>query len=436
MAPPEACATQPFSAQLIQGPQAPELAYEWRAVLHLGNDITQVMPFSGSENDQTLTVLKAGVVAVCYCATFDENNLCADDAYFIRAAKVTVRGPKAGANLVFPTNFVVRVDLEGWGFEESNTIRFIGTTQTCNENGFAPNGVMNYRLGCPGRNQSDCRQPEQLEDIRTIVDSANSTGIYLLDVKIDEFDSVCTFSGPITDHLQDGDSLTIDPATILLSERPQTNWTPAEAHLVAKLAGVYGYPDQAGERLIANRVWYMYRTSGALIKNQLVMNVGWDPRRRPSFSFAGSGGIWTRRNRLRTNEELKVEMATSMKVCWATREEGIPKYYADAGTVTFRDPTYMGAAGTHLTATVQNNDAPFVISFSPRTGRLEYRELEVPMVLRLLFRDTAGRLEPLLTGALGSKLESLDPDDEVKFEDATQALCGKLFAEIRGNLLV
>ncbi|CAK0823637.1 unnamed protein product [Prorocentrum cordatum] len=109
------------------------------------------------------------------------------------------------------------------------------------------------------------------------------------------------------------------------------------------------------------------------------------------------------------------------------------KYYATVGQINFAEPARMADAGVHLTSRVPNMESQIVIAFAPNYGNAEYRSYDVPLVLRILFRDIDGMLTPLHSGALGESHEALDPELEVPMEGASQALCGKLFVEMWTN---
>ncbi|CAJ1327049.1 unnamed protein product, partial [Effrenium voratum] len=115
-----------------------ELAREYLAYV---SGASNYLPFSGIENDESFNAWKAGIFVVCYCAMLDAEDLCARPDYFISAARLMFRGPLTGVSLNLPTSFVVRIDLEGWGFSDTDSIRLISMTQTCRENANNPRGV-------------------------------------------------------------------------------------------------------------------------------------------------------------------------------------------------------------------------------------------------------------------------------------------------------
>ena len=195
----------------------------------------------------------------------DPEDLCQSPAFYINAARLMFRGPMTDIRLDLPSNFVVRIDLEGWGFSDTDSIRLISMTQTCRENANDPRGVDVYRLGCPGRNSSSCRKPDVKEDIPVYVISADRTGIYITDISVGESQSILTFSGDITAELLDGDAITIDESSIILNNKNYTLWNIAEQHVVSKLSGFYGYADEPSvKRMLWNRVSYVSGESNKL----------------------------------------------------------------------------------------------------------------------------------------------------------------------------
>ena len=81
----------------------------------------------------------------------DAEDLCQSPMYYINAARLMFRGPLTDIQLDLPTNFVVRLDLEGWGFSDTDSIRLISMTQTCRENANDPRGSMSTVWDVLGR---------------------------------------------------------------------------------------------------------------------------------------------------------------------------------------------------------------------------------------------------------------------------------------------
>ncbi|CAK9075671.1 unnamed protein product [Durusdinium trenchii] len=431
-----ACANGTFNAEYYNGPSSAELAREYLA--WVGPGANQYLPFSGIENDQSFNTWKAGIFLVCYCAVLDADDLCASPNYYISAARLMFKGPLTDIQLNLPTSFVVRIDLEGWGFSDTDSIRLISMTQTCRENANDPRGVDVYRLGCPGLNSSSCRRPTEKEDISVHVISAEITGLHITEIEIGEVQSILTFSGDITAELLDGDAITLDESSILLSGRNSSQWTISEQHLVAKLSGFYSYADEPEvKRMLWNHVSYVTTTDEELIttlhRTKLSIPVGWPEGQRPEFSFVDNKGRWHRRNRLQTKEEIKVDEAATVKICWGAFDGGRQQYYGEAGVLEFSAPTFMADAGVYLTTRVQGGLGMAVLSFSPSRGTTFYKAYQVPVVVRLLFKEVDFMLEPLLSGEELSELEALPVEDQVLMENATQTICGKLFMEMWTN---
>lgn len=433
----EACANGTFNEDYYNGPSSSELAREYLA--WVGPSANQYLPFSGIENDQSFNTWKAGIFLVCYCATLDAEDLCASPNYYISAARLMFKGPLTDIELNLPTNFVVRIDLEGWGFSETDSIRLISMTQTCRENANDPRGVDVYRLGCPGLNSSSCRRPSEKEDISVLVISADMTGLFITDISIGDTQSVLTFSGDITAELLDGDAITLDESSILLNGRNWSQWTISEQHVVSKLSGFYGYADEPDvKRMLWNHVSYVYHVDGELVStlmtNQLSIPLGWPEGSRPSFTFMDGKDRWHRRNRLQTKEEIKVDSAATVKICWGANDAGRQQYYGEAGVLKFSAPVFMADAGVYTTTRVQGGVGMAVLSFSPSRGTTLYKAYRTPVVVRLLFKEVDFMLEPLLAGDPElTELKALPTEEQVAMENATQTICGKLFMEMWTN---
>ncbi|CAJ1405152.1 unnamed protein product, partial [Effrenium voratum] len=417
-----ACANATFNAEYYNGPSSEELAREYLAYV---SGASNYLPFSGIENDESFNAWKAGIFVVCYCAMLDAEDLCARPDYFISAARLMFRGPLTGVSLNLPTSFVVRIDLEGWGFSDTDSIRLISMTQTCRENANNPRGVEVYRLGCPGLNASSCRRPQEKEDISVHVISADITGLYITDISIGEASSVLTFNGDITAEVLDGDAMTLDETSLLLNGRNYTTWTISEQHTVAQLTGFYGYADEPQvKRMLWNRVSYTSQN------NQLSIPVGFPASSVPDFGFVDGKGKWHRRNRLQTQEEIKVDEAAEVKICWGAFDNGRQQYYGEAGVLAFSAPTFMADAGVYLSSRLQGSLGMAVISFSPTRGTTFYKAYHTPLVVRLLFKEVDFMMEPLLSG---DDPQPLPEEASIAMENATQATCGQLFTEMWTN---
>jgi hypothetical protein len=277
------------------------------------------------------------------------------------------------------------------------------------------------------------QQPKS--DIMGYVISSDITGLYIQSVVIGDTNTTLTFSGDIALHLAPGDAITIEETSVLLSGKGRYNWTETERYTVSKLTGEYAYadyPDANETRTLWNKVSYVY-VGGQHLKNQLQLNIGWLEADRPLFSFLDDKGVWSQRNKLQTNEEIYSEDQRTMRLCWGTTDEGTQKYYGDAGMLKFVDPPRMDDAGVHFTGAEAGIQAPVVLTFSPAKKWGRFTALDEPLVLRILFRDTHGMLEPVLMGGEGMTLNPLGDTQQVTQGNATQAICGKLFAEMWTN---
>lgn len=86
---------------------------------------------------------------------------------------------------------------------------------------------------------------------------------------------------------------------------------------------------------------------------RLSIPVGWAEADRPGFTFADGKGRWHRRNRLQTQEEIKVDVSAEVKICWAAFDGGRQQYYGEAGVLQFMSPVFMADAGVYLTNRIQ-----------------------------------------------------------------------------------
>lgn len=143
-----------------------------------------------------------------------------------------------------------------------------------------------FRLGCPGIEGTSCRFPVEEEDIKVALVSAARTGIYIESITIGEVTSVLHFSGDITAELLDGDQITLDESSILLSGRGPLSWTASERHMVSKLSGFFAFADEPeSSRMLWNRVSLVEG-----MPRQLRIPLGWEEAQRPSISFLNNRG--------------------------------------------------------------------------------------------------------------------------------------------------
>lgn len=430
-----ACAAAPYDAGLIQGPSTAQLAKDYMAVV-ISGERSQYYAFDGATNDQEMTASKTGILSICYCAIMDDFDLCAEPQYWMHVARLMIRGPRGDITQKFPTNTVVRLELDGWGFDPTDKLRLLTQSQLCLESDFNPTGVTDYKRGCPGINKTGCARPDQFEDIEVVVDSANSTGIYITALEIDVFNSSLVFSAPVTEYLQEGDMITIEEASILLEGLHDHEWTAAERDIVSKISGIVPYPDDdTMTRQLPVKLSYVYEASGTLDPSRMSIPVGWRVGQQPLLTFADGRGRWQKRSRLRTEEEFLVTRSAVFKICWGVNEDGVIKYYGEGGWAEFYEPELMADAGVHLTARRFGARAPVVISFSPEYDKAVYSAYDEPMVIRFLFHDVDKLLDPLQVTPPG-EIDSamlLEDFEELSSAEATQAVCGRLFSEMWVN---
>ncbi|CAK9087825.1 unnamed protein product [Durusdinium trenchii] len=417
-----ACAHNTTSLNTVNGPDSIEGAKQFMAFVPTVP--AQYLPFTGSENDQTFLFLEAGTYAVCYCSFLGSDDVCEAETGYIWAATIMVKGTKRDQNVILPTNFVVRIDLEGWGFTPQDSIRLITTTQTCYENAYSPKGVLSgFRLGCPGLDGTSCRLPVVEEDIKVYLISSERTGLLIESITIQETKSILHFTGDVTAEVLDGDQITLDESTILLDGRGQLSWTDHERHIISQLSGFYAFADEPQTtRMLWNRVSHVPGQP-----KQLSIPLGWREGERPDVTFLNGQGAWHRRNRLETEEEIWADQAAQLKICWGALDGPTQEYYGEAGQLTFTTPELMADAGLYFTSLVGGSVAPVILSWTPTEGKLDYRR-DTAIVLRILFQEIPRNLEPLTAQGL-----DMSRNESISSEMMSQAACGRLFLEMWTN---
>jgi hypothetical protein len=94
-------------------------------------DLTKLV-FNADTFQNTITIKKAGLIAVCYCA-FVKDNVCQDNNWKM-VTHLTIRGPVFYQSWIFSTNLYFRFEYLGHGLSSNDKIRII-----------APDGHPTYR---------------------------------------------------------------------------------------------------------------------------------------------------------------------------------------------------------------------------------------------------------------------------------------------------
>jgi len=367
------------------------------------------MVFNGGVSTNTITLGRAGIVAVCYCRLSDCAESTTDWAFALR---LTVRGPLRNQQWTVSTGVPFRLEFLGQGLRTTDTLRIIPPTKTCDTDNLNPLSEISVRVGCP----LNCQEVDittgmalalKLLDYQSVgcdYANANCRTVYVRRVTVRSATATeLEFDSP--PGLQDGDTITLGPAVQCQSQ--------CTAEQLAAITGVYHFGD-AGTHDVPNKV------VATPDRNRFILPIGWSGT-VPKFSVAALQGEWYRTSKASTAEELKgSEQKRLAKICWSYAGNG--HYVEQVGTLDVNLPEPL-AVKLSLTATAKDTIAPLVISFT--TGvHDEYADSANPMMLKVVFLD-ATKLEPLYADE--DALHSVTSADH---SDASQNMCGKLFPEL------
>jgi len=437
------CQRAQYSATLVTGPQHQQAAATYIAKVRSAatdNSIDPYFSFSGENQDQTIKINLAGVVAVCYCAMVDQQNEC-EDSDWIFTGRLTIMGPTGGQQWRFPTHVVVGLSVVGWGLNGDDRLRIIPAGSTCQDNSNDPAGDTNFRVGCPSQD-GGCRSAGVAENIVVTALTAIGSSVMIQSVTTQADFSELTFSDDITDKLLPDDMITLDIGRVMVEGKLSAAMNPSQLHETYKLSGEYQFQDSPADGqerrqyIIGHRVNHV-TVGGEVVKNKLSIPVGWASNEAPSFTFDNGQGHWVRRNKVDTNVELKGKQPMSnLKLCWGRSDgSGSATYYSQAGEVTFEDPPVMASAKVSLTTKQQDSVSPVVISIETGAQRDDYATNTGKTKLMLRFMDISdsnGKLIPRWAGDITptSNPPSMGANEETLPTSMAQYLCGRLFNEM------
>eukprot|EP00929_Paragymnodinium_shiwhaense_P030623 TRINITY_DN1731_c0_g2_i1.p1 TRINITY_DN1731_c0_g2~~TRINITY_DN1731_c0_g2_i1.p1 ORF type:complete len:3304 (+),score=505.88 TRINITY_DN1731_c0_g2_i1:116-10027(+) len=425
------------------------------ATLFAGKTISEDprrLTFNGGEpKNNHITIKKAGVVAICYCATVevvDGENVCATAPQnsWVLAARITIRGPTKypPQEWTFSSHVVFRFNFTGWGLKSSDTLRIIHGSSSCSDNQGDPSGsyrATNIKVKCP----FPCDEVGEITDIQKGDLSLNvlSSETYRCDKmnaecrdnsikKVTVVDENTTQVEFVLPHgLKDGDLITMGDNIECDHEYPHCN----EEKLSA-IKGVYKFADgnntednhyNAPDDYIAG---HPVKTTS--LPKVVTIPVGWKEEvpRVAVVSRNDIRGRWTRHSEAETREEIMGTMARQgMKVCWKYGHPELGKYVDQAGILNLIEPRPLTYKLVSLVSDAVKQSAPLIISFktagseAPATGN-RYNTVQGPTQLKIYFPAT---LTLDVSFADGTVLETNGGEDEI--DEARQYVCGKLFKE-------
>jgi hypothetical protein len=169
-----ACASQLYSSALLSGPNSVSAAKSFVATVPDGS-VQQYLSFRGANNDQSMTVLEAGLLGICYCGEISSSTTCVSQAWTF-VGKMLIKGPTGGKVWSLPVGLVVSLQIEGWGLSGTDTIRISPAGSDCVDSANLQS-LMNFKLGCPSQTGDNCVQATSSSSISGYVQSSANTGV-------------------------------------------------------------------------------------------------------------------------------------------------------------------------------------------------------------------------------------------------------------------
>lgn len=405
------CRSEGFDVDLVGMPFS-TFATSYKAQAD-ASDGTQLI-FNGGNSARAVQPTRAGIVAVCYCRL----STCAeisDD--WLLALRTTLRGPNRGQSWTVSVGLPFRLSYSGYGLRDTDTIRIIPPSLTCDTSTNNPIAEESVQTGCP----SACTQVDNsgggtmavaqkllgYQSVDCDHTNANCKTVYLRRVTV--------LSGTTTELEFDAPPRLVTGDRVVLGSAVHCQSSCSDEQLAA-VTGKHQLVTTGGTSThdVANRVVATRDSSRFLIP------VGWVGT-VPTFSVTSMQGQWHRTSVATTAEELKVtDMKQSLKVCWSHNGNG--NYVDTAGLLSAERPLTL-ALKLSVTTIAKDTIAPLIISFTTSDSSI-YGTAKNSMVLKLIFIGLDA-LEPRYVDE-----EALRDDAERSLEAATQNMCGRLFAEL------
>eukprot|EP00397_Hematodinium_sp_SG-2012_P000134 GEMP01000134.1.p1 GENE.GEMP01000134.1~~GEMP01000134.1.p1 ORF type:complete len:2985 (+),score=568.53 GEMP01000134.1:27-8981(+) len=414
---------------------------------------SEYLPFDGIAHDKLMIMSLAGTYAVCYCAilapgTAENSGECVGS--WVHATNMVVGGPVGRASPFYssatlpepvhyeiPLDLVFDLEIDGYAFESTDKLRIVPASTDCGDlDELDPDGLTTqYKVACD--TDTNCHFAVAKQNLDVFLMDATSTGVKAMSAEVFVEETVITFDGDITNHLVEGDTVTFTHESVKVITEESANWDDYRLFQAMRFTGIFLYPDDPTKYyLLPNTVRYKRMADGSIATNQLVLGLGYTGAeldtpvkdytiaRANFFTFKNNAGMWTRRNKMKTNLELKaVALATAQNLCWGTADN---MFYSQAAKISFVAPEMMVHAAIGFSTSQSDTEAPIVLSFVIGKDRTRYSRIDGVFELVISFKDSQGKLKPRL-------IQSTSTDFVTDKDKKTQVLCGKMFSELWTN---
>lgn len=451
----DGCALSGYNSQLTFGLSnqvAASLNYLGKRQTQAPADL-QKLVFNSNAFINTITVNFGGAVAICYCA-ITVDTMCVDQANWKLVAQMTIKGPKLNQRWMFSTNIVFRFSYDGYGLSEHDTLRIISSDGQCTDNNFNPNtasfAYTGLKTSCPvpcnevqlvgEANQGDLTTKVLGADNYNCDRSNSNCGENDINqiVVISDTQTELTFDNP--HGLITGQEITLG-RNFECDNLDKLNKRCTDEMVIA-LKSVTDFADKATKVAQAPASYMLgHFVTTTNDRRKVRISIGWpDPRPRfvivrenPNLGIGdlGRGAKWILHSRGFTKEEVKgTRERANMRVCWRYGGPGA-KYVMEVGRLTIRNPAPMDGATLSMTTTLRQTVAPMMLTFRTASGvtGLRYDNAQDSLRLKIVFN----RIDLIdIYYVNGDPIpDDVPAEDEV--EEASQAICGKLFIEMWSN---
>eukprot|EP00746_Dinoflagellata_sp_MGD_P164941 gnl/MRDRNA2_/MRDRNA2_93924_c0_seq1.p1 gnl/MRDRNA2_/MRDRNA2_93924_c0~~gnl/MRDRNA2_/MRDRNA2_93924_c0_seq1.p1 ORF type:complete len:3212 (+),score=535.85 gnl/MRDRNA2_/MRDRNA2_93924_c0_seq1:111-9746(+) len=459
------CAKAPFDPGLTSGMTPNNVGTDFKAMSQYGNSEvtgdTDRLVFNSGDSDNHVSIKKAGVFAVCYCA-FTYAGKCTFDVNWRLATHITIAGPVPDHKYEFSTHVVFRLEYNGWALSNKDRIRIISRESECTDNNLNPQtGSFQYthlKMMCP----HPCTAIGETEDTvngdlstSVLADDAFECNNQNAECKQNDVRAIRVIDATKTEiefdappGLVEGDIISLG-ANVMCDTSDPADAFCTDEH-VAAVKGRYDFADklaveeffQPGEMAAPGEYIVGHRVSTTEDNKKFTVPVGWATR-VPKFKvqyMANKRGRWMRHNKAITKEEIYGgKERLGLKVCWKTPDYGTDKMghplgytVAQVGTLDIKDSNQMEDCSINLTTIMMDQKAPFIISFttaSAQTGK-RYTTVQGMTQLKIVFVRTFA-FDAHYADLAASNIDDNQSEDE--FHEAQQYICGKLFKELWSN---
>ncbi|CAD7925075.1 unnamed protein product [Amoebophrya sp. A120] len=461
------------------------------------NAVSRYHAFTNGGTQRT-TMKKPGIVGICYCSILAANGSCdkGNDVNWRFATLLMISGPLPNQVWSLPIDAVSRIILQGSGFDEGDVLRIVPNNVQCTDNSNNPAPDTSYKIGCPSVEGTGCITTNGCPATSGITcRSASATDgqygsfIYLQTLGKNQItppigiESVATqfstkdytvlkFTGNIQfSGLKEGDTLLIDKNDLIINDKDAAAQDISLWKLNSRMREVANVftnnfqpedvPDPTISDKRTNPIGWKVKFYGANDvripdvdkAKYLSIPLRWNEfmgsvtvagqiywyQYPYTISFKDNSGRWLRSSATQSNAEIKGKTVTNtaapLRVCWGRLEGSQPKFYADAGQLTFFQAPAMAKAHVSLTSTKQQGYAPIIISFETSSTATTYKQYSIGYQhqITLRFKDLE-KIDPRKNTDHSPVVVPQPMDSgEVQELDAFQDICGMLFVEMWSN---